>query len=74
MSDYEAPSSMDFIENPASPNNLDELAHFMVGLQEQLGGRLQTASDAVISRLDGMTASLDQLEGTVSEMIAREKS
>ena len=50
----------------------EELSTFTQGLLEQMQGRFQTMSDAIITKIDEMQEKIEALERSVQEIAASE--
>lgn len=53
---------------PGEDVTAEELSAFTKNLLEQMQGRFQTMSDAIITKIDDMQARIDELERSVHEI------
>jgi len=53
---------------PGEDVTAEELSAFTKNLLEQMQGRFQTMSDAIITKIDDMQARIDELERSVNEI------
>jgi heat shock factor-binding protein 1 len=53
---------------PGEDVTAEELSAFTKNLLEQMQGRFQTMSDAIITKIDDMQAKIDELERSVNEI------